>query len=236
MKWYELVQTLSSRIIFILPPLHWILSCSGIMCITRSPGSGVTVLDPLIENATTVHNILNCTFIFWYFLLVQNVISWLVYFTSCWPSVILRSEEWRNENILRVSREHVSSREVLKQMSADLLCTLWQTALYLMRVASSYTLMAYDLCYSELDRASIILTTGLCGLRGYVFPKDEKIGVFGKKVKKNKKCLKVFEKVLKYNCSIGKRYHSHPRLFVSNVKVPQKRVNRLRLKKYHLSF
>lgn len=89
--------------------------------------------------------------------------------------------------------------------------------------------MGYDLCYSELDRG-IILTTGLCGLRGYVFPKDEKIGVFGKS-QKNKKCLKEFEKILKYNCSIGLRYHSHPRLFVSNVKVPQKRVNRLRLKK-----
>lgn len=33
----------------------------------------------------------------------------------------------------------------------------------------------HDIILSELD---IILTTGLCGLRGYVFPKDEKIGVF----------------------------------------------------------
>lgn len=230
MKWYDLVQTLSSRIIFILPSLHWILSCNGIMCIARSPGSGVTVLVPLIENAT----IFNCTFIFWYFLLVQNVISWSASFTLCWPSVILRSEETRiySALVVNISRaERWSDSTVLKQMSADLLCTLWldhQLSMWWEKQVLIHYWMAYDLCYSELDRAGIILTTGLCGLRGYVSPKDEKIGVFWKKVKKNKKCL---QKILKYNCSIGIRYHSHPRLFV-----PQKRVNRLRLKKRIIYF
>lgn len=51
---------------------------------------------------------------------------------------------------------------------------------------------------------------GLCGLRGYVFPQDEEIGVFEKK--------KVFEKILKYNCLIGIRYHSHPRLIILTLK------------------
>lgn len=113
--------------------------------------------------------------------------------------------EWRNEEtriysalVVNISRaERWSDSTVLKQMSADLLCTLWldhQLSMWWEKQVLIHYWMAYDLCNSELDRAGIILTTGLCGLRGYVFPKDEKIGVFGKKSQKNKKCLSVWKK------------------------------------------
>lgn len=98
--------------------------------------------------------------------------------------------EWQNEEtriysalVVNISRaESWSDSTVLKQMSADLPCSLWQTVLYVMREASSYTLLD-GLCYSELDRAGIILTTGLCGLRG-CFPQTRENRRFWKKVKK----------------------------------------------------
>lgn len=86
--------------------------------------------------------------------------------------------------------------------------------------------MGYDLCYSELDRAGIILTTGLCGRRGYVLPKTRKSAVL-EKSQKNKKCLKNSKIQL-----FDRHTLSQSPTFVSNVKVPQKRVNRLRLKKH----
>lgn len=182
-------------------------------------------------------HILNCTFIFWYFLLVQNVISWSVYFTLCWPSVILRSEEWRNENILRVSREHVSSREVLywnkcpqiyHVLSDKQLSIWWEKQVLIHWCFMIYVIVSW--IEPALPWPLVFVAFG-----DMFSPKTRK-SAFLEKSQKNKKCLKVFEKVLKYNCSIGKRYHSHPRLFVCNVKVPQKRVNRLGLKNVSLSF
>lgn len=58
------------------------------------------------------------------------------------------SEEWRNANILRVSREHISSREVIWQYCAETnvrRSTMYSmtrpSAVDVMREASSYTLL-----------------------------------------------------------------------------------------------
>lgn len=185
-------------------------------------------------------HIFNCTFIFC--LLVQNVISWSAYFTLCWPSIILRNEETRiySALVVNISRaERWSDSTILKQMSADLPCTM-------------YSLTNSSLCD---ERSKFLYTTGWLMIYvivswiepalswplvfvvfGDMFSPKTRKSAFLEKSLKNKKCLKVFEKILKYNCSIGIRYHSRPRLFVSNVKVPQKRVNRLVLKNVSFIF